>query len=653
MYSFIKSGRASIAFARKATGVIMVATVILSPSLSLFFTPEKALATNGGENNTTVCHTTGQGNWNSIQVSTPGAVQGHLEHGDFVVNSNNPCPPDACDAQTSYIKQGDFVDHRVDINFGNNDRQVVTTPKSGYKLIAIGIDYTGSNANEATSSVGSGFSAITYTAPNNETIDNVSITVKKICPDVCPNVSGDQYTGPCANDTCAANGGLWQNNQCIPDACLGVNGHQLAGPCANDICTQAGGLWSGNLCVPDVCPNVVGHQTSIPCANDTCTQTGGIWQNNQCVPDSCPNVSGHQTATPCADTLCVQQDGIWENNSCTLPVDVCPSVDGMQTEGPCANDICTQSGGLWQNNQCVPDSCPNVSGHQTDTPCADTTCTTNGGLWQNNQCVPDACTSDEGHQAAGPCTADDVCPNDAGIQTSTEQCTPAPVDACPSDEGFQQSGPCTSDDVCPNDAGIQTSTNQCTPTTPTCTGNQHLVENQCVDNEVPPTCGDNQHLVENVCVNNEVTPPTPPSGGGGGGGGNGPIAGSLPSGGSFGPIGQVLGASTSTVSNPSCAAVFTSYMRKGRVNNAGQVRMLQEFLNKELGTTLPLSGTFDTATEDAVKAFQVKYASEVLSPWKPFGPIENSGTGYVYKTTLRMLNKVSCTTLNIPMPMLP
>ncbi|TSC61211.1 MAG: hypothetical protein Athens041674_845, partial [Parcubacteria group bacterium Athens0416_74] len=65
----------------------------------------------------------------------------------------------------------------------------------------------------------------------------------------------------------------------------------------------------------------------------------------------------------------------------------------------------------------------------------------------------------------------------------------------------------------------------------------------------------------------------------------------------------------------------------------------------ELGLNLPLTGFFGLLTENAVKAFQLKYSEQILAPWGITQP-----TGYVYKTTQRWINLSHCSSLNIPMP---
>jgi hypothetical protein len=118
-------------------------------------------------------------------------------------------------------------------------------------------------------------------------------------------------------------------------------------------------------------------------------------------------------------------------------------------------------------------------------------------------------------------------------------------------------------------------------------------------------------------------------------------------------LGEVLGASTEAVDAAlaQCGEYLRSYIKMGQKNQAGDVIRLQVFLNKYLGTKLVPRGVYDKATFDAVRAFQVKTADEVLEPWKNTpGGINENGTGYVYKTTKRMINMIMCPELNIEMP---
>lgn len=150
--------------------------------------------------------------------------------------------------------------------------------------------------------------------------------------------------------------------------------------------------------------------------------------------------------------------------------------------------------------------------------------------------------------------------------------------------------------------------------------------------------------------------------GGGSGGGNGPIFGGSfgpigPTGGSSGSSGQVLGATTGPTATSSdalpagCTAYLDTYLKRGS-SHSDKIKKLQEFLNEELGLSLPVSGIFGSMTFEAVKAFQLKYKDQILTPWAAYGH-DGTPTGYVYKTTLHQINLAKCKTLNEPAPQLP
>lgn len=77
---------------------------------------------------------------------------------------------------------------------------------------------------------------------------------------------------------------------------------------------------------------------------------------------------------------------------------------------------------------------------------------------------------------------------------------------------------------------------------------------------------------------------------------------------------------------------FNQNLRVGM--KSAEVRFLQSFLLKE-GFGIPVSsyGMYDAATRDAVKGFQEKYFSDILSPAKL-----NTGSGYFGKLTQAKLN---------------
>jgi uncharacterized repeat protein (TIGR01451 family) len=143
--------------------------------------------------------------------------------------------------------------------------------------------------------------------------------------------------------------------------------------------------------------------------------------------------------------------------------------------------------------------------------------------------------------------------------------------------------------------------------------------------------------------------PAPPGGNGppvgGGGGGNGPITGSF-----GGPSGQVLGASSSTLPElpAGCKALLKTFMRQNRAkNDSNDVKKLQQFLNDNLSSNLPLTGFFGPLTNKAVRNFQQSHSDQVLTPWGL-----NEPTGFVYLTTQRWINLMYCKSLSIPIPTL-
>lgn len=52
-----------------------------------------SVAAGGGHDRVTICHQLGNGGWITLRVDDD-AVSGHLQHGDFLVNRQHPCPPE-------------------------------------------------------------------------------------------------------------------------------------------------------------------------------------------------------------------------------------------------------------------------------------------------------------------------------------------------------------------------------------------------------------------------------------------------------------------------------------------------------------------------------------------------------------------------------
>jgi hypothetical protein len=139
--------------------------------------------------------------------------------------------------------------------------------------------------------------------------------------------------------------------------------------------------------------------------------------------------------------------------------------------------------------------------------------------------------------------------------------------------------------------------------------------------------------------------PTPTPTTSGGGGGNGPIVGSIGSvlGVAIGPNGgSVAGASTGP--GASCTTHISAFMGPNRTNDPEQVRRLQTVLKTIEGMDVDVNGVYDAKTFAAVKAFQMKYADEILKPWGLTTP-----TGFTYLTTRKKLNEVFCAGMTFPL----
>ncbi len=129
------------------------------------------------------------------------------------------------------------------------------------------------------------------------------------------------------------------------------------------------------------------------------------------------------------------------------------------------------------------------------------------------------------------------------------------------------------------------------------------------------------------------TPTTPPTTGGGGSGGGS----SYSSGG--GSYSSIVPINSNFVIYPSSCPLLTDYMKYGQKNDASQVSKLQVFLKNSQGFDVTVNGIFDAKTESAVKAFQVKYLSDVMGPWEA-----TQGSGFAYITTIKKINEIVCAT---------
>lgn len=117
--------------------------------------------------------------------------------------------------------------------------------------------------------------------------------------------------------------------------------------------------------------------------------------------------------------------------------------------------------------------------------------------------------------------------------------------------------------------------------------------------------------------------------------------------------GQVLGAFNAINALPCSAYLDGSFIGIGYENKPAEVEKLKAFLNEYIGSSLPLNGTLDAATVNAIKKFQELFKAEITTPWYKLGLIKtDTSTGFVQKTTIRAINNLVCPSLQLPMPTL-
>lgn len=92
-----------------------------------------------------------------------------------------------------------------------------------------------------------------------------------------------------------------------------------------------------------------------------------------------------------------------------------------------------------------------------------------------------------------------------------------------------------------------------------------------------------------------------------------------------------------TAINPANCSYLNDYLSINSNNSEMEVIKLQAFLLNTEGLNVDINGKFDQKTFDAVRAFQKKYSSEILSPWGSSIP-----TGKVFYTTKKKINEIQC-----------
>lgn len=218
--------------------------------------------------------------------------------------------------------------------------------------------------------------------------------------------------------------------------------------------------------------------------------------------------------------------------------------------------------------------------------------------------------SESGAPAAAPATGSTV--------ASTDSSTPSTGGTTASTEGSSTAAPSTGGSSSSAGTSVpptgDSSTSAGTGTIPPTGGSS----SSAGTGTIPPTGGS-----DTSAGTGSVIPPQPPIINGGGGGGSF----------SGGSRQNVVTLTTSS----SCPLITSKMLKKGIVNDKSEVAKLQAFLKNTENLNVTVSGIFDEQTETAVRAFQTKYANDILMPW---GGKKTSGI--VYITTSKKINQISC-----------
>ncbi len=82
---------------------------------------------------------------------------------------------------------------------------------------------------------------------------------------------------------------------------------------------------------------------------------------------------------------------------------------------------------------------------------------------------------------------------------------------------------------------------------------------------------------------------------------------------------------------------IVGFILPGANNDAENVARLQMYLNEKLNLSLTINGTYDLATQDAVKRLQTENKGAILAPWG-----QDVVSGNVYLTTVGFINEEKC-----------
>ena len=390
-------------------------------ALAMFVSATAPYTAEATDNKINICHATGASTYTQNSVDKNSTAEGHNGHSGDIIPSfsywdngpknfpgknwdangqatyNNNCvvpPVDACGDISTYTKSDDFNDTRVNINFESDDEQIDVSAKTGYVITKVELDVKDDPYNGYWL-YASGPVTNLNPYPGGE-IKSAKITVKKTCPDLCPNVDGDQYTVP---EDMFVN----QAGQCLPIpasikilketdnatgdtvdfqftgdlGAFGVYGDGVDFSLHGDLTAGEYDITEGTLegwelddvsCDGAEDYDLNGMTLTVEVeAGDTAVCTF----ENDIIPDMCLNIQGVQADVPEG----YGQDG----DNCYL--DVCPNMGGLQQSVPEGYEK-NQAG---ECIEIVIDVCPNLDGAQETIP---------AGMHTNNlgYCVPDVCT---------------------------------------------------------------------------------------------------------------------------------------------------------------------------------------------------------------------------------------------------------------------